>query len=49
MAIRAPDGAKKGDVLNEAKIMSHQLAIGFFSKPHLSSPGGLSVCETFCQ
>ena len=40
---------KKGDVLNEAKIMSHQLAIGFFSKPHLSSSGGLSVCETVCQ
>ena len=43
------DNDEKGDVLDEAKIMSHQLAIGFFSKPHLSSSGGLSVCETFCQ
>ena len=43
------DNDEKGDVLDEAKIMSHQLAIGFFSKPHLSSSGGLSVCETVCQ
>ena len=38
------DNDEKGDVLDETKIMSHQLAIGFVSKPHLSSSGGLSVC-----
>ena len=43
------DNDEKGEVLDEAKIISHQLAIGFVTKPHLSSLGGLSVCETFCQ
>ena len=40
---------KKGDRLDETKMISHQLAIGFVTKPHLSSSGSLSVCETFCQ
>ena len=37
------DNDEKGDVLDEAKIMSHQLAIGFVTKPHLGSLGGLCV------
>ena len=43
------DNDEKGEVLDETKIISHQLAIGFVTKPHLSSLGGLGVCETFCQ
>ena len=34
---------KKGDRLDETKMISHQLAIGFVTKPHLSSLEGLSV------
>ena len=37
------DNDEKGDVLDEAKIMSHQLAFRFVTKPHLSSLEGLSV------
>ena len=37
------DNDEKGEVLDETKIISHQLAIGFVTKPHLSSLEGLSV------